>query len=51
MENYLVMNKNDVSRVKDNLPTYFQLKTLLPEVMGDRDPRTDKDMIKTYNST
>lgn len=51
MENYLVMNKNEVDRVKENLAMYFQLKTILPEVMSNRDPRTDKDMIKTYSST
>ncbi|XP_060834801.1 uncharacterized protein LOC132917861 isoform X1 [Rhopalosiphum padi] len=51
MENYLVMNKNDKERVKDNMPVYFQLKTILPEVMNNRDPKTDKDMIKAYDTT
>lgn len=51
MENYLVMNKNIVDRVKENLPIYFQLKTILPEVMGNRDPNTEKEMIKAYSST
>lgn len=51
MENYLVMNKNDVDRVKSNLPVYFQLKTILPEVMNHRDPNTEKEMIKAYETT
>ncbi|XP_025407789.1 alpha-tocopherol transfer protein-like isoform X2 [Sipha flava] len=51
MENYLVINKNDVNRVKENLPVYFQLKTILPEVMNNRDPKLDDDMIKGYSST
>ncbi|CAI6361327.1 unnamed protein product [Macrosiphum euphorbiae] len=51
MENYLVMNKNEVERVKDNLPVYFQLKTILPEVMTNRDPKTNKEMIKGYDTT
>lgn len=51
LENYLVMNKNDVNRAKDNLPVYFQLKTILPEIMGNRDPETEKEMIKGYSST
>lgn len=51
LENYLVMNKNDVERVKDNMPVYFQLKTILPEVMTNRDPKTEKEMINAYNTT
>lgn len=51
MENYLVMNKNNVDRVKSNLPVYFQLKTILPEVMNHRDPKTDKEMTKAYETT
>ncbi|KAL5236117.1 hypothetical protein ACI65C_003527 [Semiaphis heraclei] len=51
MENYLVMNKNEVERVKDNMPVYFQLKTILPEVFRNRDPKTNKDMIKGYDTT
>lgn len=51
LENYLVMNKNDVERVKDNMPVYFQLKTILPEVMNNRDPKTEKEMINAYNTT
>lgn len=51
MENYLVMNKNEVERVKDNLPVYFQLKTILPEIMNNRDPKTNREMIKGYDST
>jgi len=51
LENYLVMNKNDVDRVKESLPIYFQLKTIIPEVMGDRDPDTENEMIKGYSST
>jgi len=50
MENYLIMNKNKVERVKTNLPMYFQLKTIIPEVMLIRDPRTEKEMIKLYSS-
>lgn len=51
MENYLVMNKNDVNRVKDNLPIYFQLINFIPEVLNNRDPKTDPEMIKGYGST
>ncbi|CAH1725149.1 retinol-binding protein pinta-like isoform X2 [Aphis gossypii] len=51
LENYLVMNKNDVERVKENMPVYFQLKTILPEVMTNRDPKTEKEMINAYNTT
>lgn len=51
LENYLVMNKNDVNRVKENLPTYFQLKTIIPEIMDDRDPSTETEMIKGYGTT
>jgi len=45
------MNKNDVNRVKENLPTYFQLKTIIPEIMDDRDPSTETEMIKGYGTT
>jgi len=51
MENYLVMNKNEVERVKNNMPVYFQLKNILPELFSNRDPKTNEEMIKGYDTT
>ncbi|XP_050443565.1 uncharacterized protein LOC126847404 [Adelges cooleyi] len=52
LENYLIMNKNQLDRVKESLPLYFRLKTILPEIMvSDRDPFTRKEMIQAYNTT
>lgn len=39
-----------VDRAKENLRLYFQMKNLMPDVMENRDPETEKNMIKTYNS-
>ncbi|VVC25364.1 Cellular retinaldehyde binding/alpha-tocopherol transport,CRAL/TRIO, N-terminal domain,CRAL-TRIO lipid [Cinara cedri] len=50
LENYLTINKNQVDRAKANLRVYFQLRNLIPEVMGNRNPETDRYMIQTYNS-
>ncbi|XP_050546059.1 alpha-tocopherol transfer protein-like [Daktulosphaira vitifoliae] len=52
LENYLIMNKNDVERAKENLATYFQLNSHIPEVMvADRDPFSRKEMIQAFETT
>ncbi|XP_050546539.1 alpha-tocopherol transfer protein-like [Daktulosphaira vitifoliae] len=52
LENYLIMNKNCKARVKENLPYYFRLKELAPDLTtDDRDPFTSKEMCQTHEST
>ncbi|XP_017305161.2 retinaldehyde-binding protein 1-like, partial [Diaphorina citri] len=49
-ENYLILNKNDIQRTKDNLEIYFKLKEILPEAYQERDSYSTV-MMKSFRST
>ncbi|KAL1459842.1 hypothetical protein WDU94_011795 [Cyamophila willieti] len=49
-ENYLILNKNDLDRTKDNLQIYFKLKEILPEAYLERDAYSTL-MTKSFQNT
>uniref|UniRef100_A0A8D8TH43 Alpha-tocopherol transfer protein-like n=1 Tax=Cacopsylla melanoneura TaxID=428564 RepID=A0A8D8TH43_9HEMI len=49
-ENYLILNKNDLDRTKENLEIYFKLKEILPEAYLERDAHSTL-MDKSFHNT
>lgn len=50
LENYLILNKNNLAKTKENLEIYFKLKEILPETYQERDA-TSPIMDKSFRST
>lgn len=50
LENYLLLNKNNVERTKSNLDTYFKIRTLVPEAFESRHPLAE-DMDQSFRAT
>lgn len=49
-ENYLILNKNNLTRTKENLEIYFKLKEILPEAFLERDSYSPV-LEKSFRST
>ncbi|KAK7605021.1 hypothetical protein V9T40_006207 [Parthenolecanium corni] len=49
LENYLVLNKNDVERTKKNLDLYFKIRTTLPEGFTNRQAHS-ADMYQSFKA-
>lgn len=50
LENFLILNGNQIDKVKKSMDYYFKIKWLMPEMYEDRNMATD-EMEESFTST
>lgn len=50
LENYLILNGNQIGRVKKSMEYYFKIKWVMPEMYEDRD-MSSEEMVESFSST